>query len=114
VWSTNTADPHARWLYFMIRPNGLAWLKNFAAQHNKPFGIAEWAITSRKDGHGAGDDPYFVEHMAAWLKSSNALYQDWFEMKHDEPGQLNYDDTLSYGTHPLATAAYKRAFGGGQ
>lgn len=108
-WSQTLAEPHVRFAWLLNQPYGMAWLKGFAAAHRKPTAYSEWGSGTRADGHGAGDDPYFFRQMAAWFKSSGALYQSYWEVRNDA-----YDDTVSEGRHPRAAAAFRTAFGGDQ
>ena len=36
----------------------------FASANGKPLAFAEWGVSIRSDGHGLGDDPYYVNQMA--------------------------------------------------
>jgi hypothetical protein len=60
----------------------------FAKKEGKPFAIAEWGVSIRADGHGLGDDPYFVNNFITWMKGagSSLAYESYF----------NYD-TLANG-----------------
>ena len=106
VWSPSQDSPERRFAYYRTEPYGLAWVRDFAAAHHKPAAYSEWAVTSRHDGHGGGDDPYFVEQMALWFRQTGAAYQVYFDL--NLAGQ--YDDTIGEGSNPLASAAYRRAF----
>jgi hypothetical protein len=106
-WSPQYAAPQARFAWLRDQPYGLAWLSAFAAAHRKPTAYSEWGSGTRPDGHGGGDDPYFITQMAAWFAATHPLYQSYWEVS--DPGQ--YDDTLAQGRHPRAAAAFKAAFG---
>ena len=41
----------------------LLTLRDFATAHGKPMAFPEWGLLVRSDGHGGGDNPYFVEKM---------------------------------------------------
>jgi len=105
IWNEGMRDPVARWAYYRDQPFGLAWHRDFAAAHGKPLAFSEWGVGTRPDGHGSGDDPYFVEQMAAWIAAVKPLYHNYW----DDPSPT-YDAELSSGRFPLAAAAFKRAF----
>jgi hypothetical protein len=85
---------------------GLDWVASFAAAHGKAIAIGEWAPSYRSDGHGLGDDPYYVDKMAAWLSDAHAAFSDIFSF--DTSSQS--DDILD-GSFPGALAAFEAAFG---
>jgi glycosyl hydrolase family 26 len=101
------ADPAVRWQQLVTNPGGLAWQAAFAAAHHKPLSYPEWGLTQRKDGHGGGDDPTFITNMHAWIASHNVAYQSYFDL--DTSDGLH---ALGTKTFPLASAAFRRLFGG--
>jgi hypothetical protein len=52
----------------------------FAAEQGKPLALTEWAVLFRSDGHGLGDDPYYVENIINWMKEpgNNVAYESYF------------------------------------
>ena len=100
-WSTVDATPQGRWNYFLTEPYGLQWQVNEARYHHKRVSWPEWACCGDK----AGDDPYFIQQAAQWLKSNAYLYADYWDSNSDYVGQLTNDQ------YPLASAAYIAAFG---
>jgi hypothetical protein len=63
-------------------PYGLDWLASFAAQQGKPMTLPEWGLGGGDSQDGApvsdpgtqvsgGDDPTFINDMAAWIASHN-------------------------------------------
>jgi hypothetical protein len=106
VWNDSMRDPIARWTYYKNQPFGLAWHRDFAAAHAKPMAYSEWGVGTRPDGHGSGDDPYFVEQMANWIATVKPLYHNYW----DDPSPT-YDAELSTGRFPRAAEAFKKAFG---
>jgi hypothetical protein len=67
------------WNHSIYRAYGLNWFKNFAAQHNKPMAIAEWGLFIRPDGHGGGDNPYFIQKMHDWIAANNVAWHIYFD-----------------------------------
>ena len=43
--------------------------QQFASSNGKPLAFSEWGVTIRSDGHGLGDDPYYINQMVAWMKN---------------------------------------------
>jgi beta-mannanase len=79
----------------------------FAAAQGKPLAFCEWGIAFTSDGHGLGDDPLYVNNIAAWMKNTanNVAYESYF----------NYDGTgnsiLTAGNTPNSLAAFRANFG---
>jgi Glycosyl hydrolase family 26 len=105
-WGEGWQDPARRWASLVEQPYGLAWQRRFAAAHGKPTSIPEWGMIVRPDGHGGGDDPYYVRHMHAWIASGNVLYHDYFEF--DSPDGRH---RMMNGEFPAGAAAFRRLFG---
>jgi hypothetical protein len=90
---------------------GLDWIAAFGKEHSKQVAIPEWGLFKTTDQSGGGDDAYFVNQMAAWLKTNDtgpAIYWNYGggNMPLDIP---NYTS----GATPNATAAFKTAFSSG-
>jgi hypothetical protein len=45
----------------------LSTIRNFAVGHGKPMAIPEWGAALRPDGHGGGDNAYFVQKMYEFI-----------------------------------------------
>lgn len=105
-WADGYQDPIQRWRNLMDDRYGLAWQRDFAAAHGKPMTFPEWGLSDRTDGHGGGDDPYFIQQMYNWISQNNVAYQMYFE----------YDETNAYhalmtGHFPLGAARFRDLFG---
>src|SRR3954454_13916600 len=71
--------------------------------------FSEWGLAIRSDGHGGGDDPYFIQKMHDWISSNNVAYAVYFE--YDAPdGQHKLTDP----EFPKGAAAFTQLFGGSQ
>ena len=107
------ASPSARWNSLLTSSYGLNWLATFAAQHGKQIAIPEWGVTYRTDGHGGGDDPYYVNSMVGWFQTHNVAFQAYFDFNNPtiQSALLNVQGSR-YQTNqfPLSAAAYLRAF----
>ena len=59
----------------------------------------------RNDGHGLGDDPYFVNQFASWISSHNVAWTNIFTVDADQ------QDDITDGSFPNALAAFRADFG---
>ncbi len=96
-WIADYRDPQSRWSDFVAQKYGLGWQRAFARAHGKPVSFPEWGVTARPDGHGGGDDPYYVAQMASWIDAGNTSYAVYFD----------YD--ASDGAHALDDAQFARS-----
>ena len=55
--------------------------QQFASAHAKPLALTEWGLSIRSDGHGLGDDPYYVDQMVSWMEnpSNDVAYEAYFD-----------------------------------
>jgi hypothetical protein len=107
-WSPAFRDPIARWRSLMDQPYGLAWHRDFAAAHGKPMSFPEWGMIDRYDGHGGGDDPYYVRQMHDWIAANRVAYHCYFEFDTDQGRHR-----MTTGRFPAGAAEYRRLFGPG-
>jgi hypothetical protein len=105
-WDPESVDAPSRWRELLAGDHGLEWHRRFAATHGKPMSYPEWGTGTRPDGHGAGDDPYFIARMAAWLAANDVVYHIYW----DYPAK-DYNAELSRGQYPKAGAAFRQSFG---
>jgi hypothetical protein len=72
---------------------GLQFWSDFAAEHDKQMSLPEWGVWQRFDGTGGGDNPYYIEQMAAFIADpdNRVAYQAYFE------------DANEQGSHRLMT-----------
>jgi Glycosyl hydrolase family 26 len=74
----------------------LASLVSFAAAHGKPIGIGEFGVVDRSDGHGGGDDPYWVADFTSWMKANSVAWASYFNFNSGGNSILaNYPNALS-------------------
>jgi hypothetical protein len=105
-WSDGWTDPVRRWDNAMNEPHGLRWHRDFARAHGKPMTFPEWGLFVRPDGHGGGDDPYYVEQMLNWIDTNDVAYALYFDFDaHD--GQHDLQNPL----FARAAAAFKARIG---
>jgi Glycosyl hydrolase family 26 len=93
-------------------PDGLNWLAQFATKEGKPIVLPEWGLgvfnptdldgTYRNVELGGGDDPTFIDDMAAWIDSHDVFEATYWDF---EPETLRVT--------PLSAAALRSDFGAG-
>lgn len=105
-WLPGWENPTTRWQNLMDQPHGLRWHRDFAAAHGKPMTFPEWGLFARPDGHGGGDDPYFIEKMHEWISTNNVAYALYFE--HDASDGYH---SLMSGRFPQAAVKFRTLFG---
>jgi hypothetical protein len=96
--------PQAEWQHMLTQTYGLDWLASFAKQEGKAIVLPEWGLGWTSGGSvGGGDNPYFVEHMAAWISANhvaNAVVWDYGS------------NPLPSSSAPNSEAAFATAFKG--
>jgi hypothetical protein len=82
--------------------------QQFASSEDKPLALTEWGVIIRSDGHGLGDDPYYIDHMISWMKtaSNNVAFESYFDF--DASG-LN--SQITGGSFPNSLAAFDTDLG---
>jgi hypothetical protein len=77
----------------------------FAAAQGKPLAFCEWGIVT--DGAGLGDDPLYVNNMAAFMKNpaNDVAYESYFNF------HGTGDSILTGGGTPNSLAAFRAAMG---
>jgi glycosyl hydrolase family 26 len=111
AWGANGAvipDHTERWNHLLAQPYGLDWLAGFAAAHGKSITLPEWGAISRPDGHGGGDNPYFIQQMHRWILDHDVAYALYFQFDTAEGASR-----LTAGAFPGATKVFLRLFGTG-
>jgi hypothetical protein len=96
----------------LTEPDGLNWLAKFATKEGKPIVLPEWGLgafnptdlsgTYQNEELGGGDDPTFIDDMAAWIDAHKVFEASYWDF---EP------ETLS--VTPLSAAALRSDFGAG-
>jgi Glycosyl hydrolase family 26 len=104
-WNTAVTTPEQRWDELLNQAYGLKWLREFAQAHNKPISIPEWGTGTRPDGHGGGDDAYFITQLAQWIESNNVAFHGYWDF-----AAKDFNARLSNQQLPTSGAAFKAAF----
>lgn len=94
-------DPVRRWQDLLNQPYGLIWQRDFAAAHAKQMTYPEWALATLPNGHGGGDDPYFITQMHNWIAQNNIAYNIYFDP----------NNNLADGKFPNADKVFLSQFG---
>ena len=98
-------SPADAWNGYLTSAWGLDWLASFATAVGKPIVLPEWGVAIRSDGHGLGDDPFFVDQVASWITSHDVAWTDVFSF---DDQQL---DDITDGHFPHALGAFEANFG---
>ena len=98
-------NPGTAWNRQLTGPWGLDWLSSFAAAEGKPIAFPEWGVAIRSDGHGLGDDPYFVNEFVSWITTHDVAWTSIFSF------DGNQQDDITDGSFPHALAAFRADFG---
>jgi hypothetical protein len=95
--------------------HGLLFWRDFAKTHGKPLSLPEWGIWIRKDGHGGGDNPYFIEQMHKFIMdpNNNVAYHCYFDFTGGEAHhQLSPGPDGTYITDfPQSATKFRELFG---
>jgi hypothetical protein len=98
------ASPRARWTALYAQPSGLGQVITFAHAHAKPLSVPEWGLVNTGPNGGAGDDPAYVDGIAAVVRANVVRYQSIF---------LNTTGgTMLISQAPQSLARYQGDFGG--
>ncbi|MEV8516731.1 glycosyl hydrolase [Dactylosporangium sp. NPDC051484] len=101
----------AVWSTILDGSRGLRYWMRYAAAHGKRPVIPEWGLSERTDGHGGGDNPYFIERMLAFLAdpANRPAFAMYFEAEAPLSGGLNeHRMALDPPVFPLAAARFRR------
>ncbi len=98
-------NPATAWARQLTGPWGLDWLSSFAAAEGKPIVFPEWGVAIRSDGHGLGDDPYYVNEFASWITTHAVAWTSMFCF------DGNQRDDITDGGFPHTLAAFRADFG---
>ena len=101
--------------------NDYSWklntLHSFAVAHGKPMGIPEWGVAIRPDGHGGGDNPYFVQKMSDFIHdpANNVVFHSYFDVSAGDidarlTDSVTGDSPGGATRFPNAAALYKQLF----
>ena len=107
-WASSYAPTdHAKvWSHILTQPYGLNWLTTFAAAHHKRLSLPEWAMAYRCDGHGGGDDPYFLQAVHDWVSSHDVAYETYFNDQDDSCHAFAFTS----GHFPNGSNTYRSVF----
>jgi hypothetical protein len=109
-WAANTypypstCDSTCRLTHQQNAWNDYSWqlntIRNYAVAHNKTMALAEWGTANRSDGHGGGDNPYYIQQMHDFMANSanRVVFQAYFDVN------------ASDGAHELSPADGQTAF----
>jgi hypothetical protein len=96
-------------------------LRDFALAHGKPMAFPEYGLLIRGDGHGGGDNPYYIQKMHEFIANpaNKVIFHAIFSVSSGETydGRLcpagQYDDPTGPTRFPESAARFKELFGSG-
>jgi hypothetical protein len=97
----------AAWLNTLNGTFGLKFWATFARSQGKPMSLPEWGLWKRPDGHGGGDNPYFIQQMYKFIDNpaNNVAYTAYFDVNTGSSG------THTFASLPAGGAEFRRLFG---
>ena len=105
VTHSRFASAASRWEATLHQRSGLFELVAFGRMHHKPMSIPEWGLTAAgAPMYGAGDDPTYVDGIAAIVRDNPVVYQSYFL---SPTGGVR----MMIEQAPKSLAAYRRHFG---
>ncbi|BEP13271.1 hypothetical protein acdb102_15820 [Acidothermaceae bacterium B102] len=105
-WVVPANNHQAVWNHMLVETGGLNWLASFTKAHGKRSAFAEWAVNWRCDGHGGGDDPYFIDQMRNWINNNDVAYETYFMNENTSCNMFQLRD----GKFPNAAAEYAKVW----
>ncbi|GLY31158.1 glycosyl hydrolase [Kineosporia sp. NBRC 101731] len=100
------AHQEAAWANILDARFGLVFWSDFAESQGKKLSLPEWGLWERPDGHGGGDNSYFIQQMYEFIDNpqNNVGYQAYFDFTTDTKG------THALDSMPKAGARFKKLF----
>ena len=102
--------------------NSYSWhlytIRDFALAHGKKVALPEWGVAIRPDGHGGGDNPYYIEKMHEFIHdpaNQVAFHGYWgisaadIDSRLTDPVQGDYPSGAT--RFPQSAARFKELFG---
>jgi hypothetical protein len=121
-WATNTypypskCDDACRLTRQQNAWNHYSWhlytIRDFARAHGKPMALPEWGITLRSDGHGGGDNPYYIQKMYEFMMDpdNKVAFHVYFDVTASD-GDHNLSGGDGPTKFPQSAALFKQLFG---
>ncbi|MCD5350863.1 hypothetical protein LR393_12385 [Kineosporia mesophila] len=96
----------AAWANILDARFGLVFWSDFAESQGKKLSLPEWGLWERPDGHGGGDNPYFIQQMYEFIDNpqNHVGYQAYFDFTTDTKGTHALDGM------PKAGATFRKLF----
>ena len=110
----STASAATKWNALLNGGHGLAWQASFASAHGKKLAYPEWALATKSsfNGHGNGDNAYFIQQFYNFLKAHNVAYETYFDSDHSPNIHKINSGTATSSNFKNAGAMYKSLFTG--
>jgi hypothetical protein len=128
-WATNTypypstCDASCRLTRQQNAWNNYYWrlntLRDFAIARGKPMAFPEWGVIIRSDGHGGGDNTYFLRKMYDFMMDarSKVVFHAYFNVSqtdttdHRLTSAVSYDSPSGATRLPNSASLFKQLFG---
>ena len=116
-WPVGTSDTEIAsrratvWNELNTGNHGLAFWKNFATTHGKPFALGEWGVNHRADGHGGEDNAQFVSNMYDYMINNGVAWAVYFDVQAPD-GHHQLSPITSGTDFPLSRARFLALFSG--
>ena len=96
----------------------LTTLRDFGLARGKPMAIPEWGVAIRPDGHGGGDNTYFMQQMFEFIQNpaNYVVFHSYFDVSAVDidarlTDAVTGDNPSGATRFPNAAALYKQLFG---
>jgi beta-mannanase len=94
-----------RWDRLYNQQDGIKAVLEFAKAQGKPVSFPEWGLApADASSLGGGDDPSYVDDLAAVIRSNRVAYQSYF---------YHLGSEAVFDSSPRSDAAYRLHFGAG-
>ena len=102
AYDANALSPSQHsWSAIYHEADGLGVVLAFATDHGKPLSLPEWGLMWPRRG-GIGDDPAYIDGIAAVVKHTNIAFQAYFYV-----GEF----AAVFANSPASETAYRQHFG---
>ena len=90
----------------------LQTIRTFALARGKPLSIPEWGLYTRSDGHGGGDNPFYIEKMHQFINdpANSVLFHVYFDVNAPD-GDHHISGRDQPSAFPLGAAKFRELFG---
>ena len=109
--STTVDSDQERWKRYIVElDHGLDFWRSFVRDRDISLAITEWGVIDRSDGHGGGDDPYYVQQMYDFIMDTRneVAFHIYFDFDAPDGGHELSGQTA----FPESARLFRQLFGG--